>query len=169
MLLDSEFYIEIDIQNNFVHSRNSLHISQELWQYGMREYYRGMMPILIRNGPSNILFFGLRTPLKNALPNPQELWWGHILTDFVSGAFLGAFISTLMYPVNVIKTHQQCQVCQKYSTLSHISGSWMYFITLGILYGTILFVFLSDTPPWGKYWHTAGASYILVHKQMWKL
>lgn len=94
-----------------MYCRNSLHISQELWQYGMREYYRGMGTILMRNGPSNILFFGLRTPLKNALPNPQELWWGHILTDFVSGAFLGAFISTLMYPVNVIKTHQQCQVC----------------------------------------------------------
>ncbi|KAK4304740.1 hypothetical protein Pmani_023338 [Petrolisthes manimaculis] len=111
--------IQTVLQDKKFHGKykNSLHISRELWHYGVREYYRGMVAILIRNGPSNILFFGLRTPLKNALPDPQHLWWGHILTDFVSGAFLGAFISTLMYPINVIKTHQQCQVGGRFQSM----------------------------------------------------
>lgn len=76
----------------------------------MKEYYRGMVSILLRNGPSNVLFFGLRTKVKEYLPDTGESWGGNFLTDFVSGAFLGAFISTVMYPINVIKAHQQCQV-----------------------------------------------------------
>ncbi|XP_071542135.1 mitochondrial nicotinamide adenine dinucleotide transporter SLC25A51 isoform X2 [Panulirus ornatus] len=104
--------IQTVLQDKKFHGKykNSLHITQELWKYGVREYYRGMVSILVRNGPSNVLFFGLRTEIKDILPNPSKSWWGHVLTDFVSGAFLGAFISTVMYPINVIKAHQQCQV-----------------------------------------------------------
>ncbi|XP_066972383.1 mitochondrial nicotinamide adenine dinucleotide transporter SLC25A51 [Macrobrachium rosenbergii] len=90
--------------------RNSLHCARELRKFGLAEYYRGLFSILLRNGPSNILFFGLRTEIKEQIPTPDDAWWAHILTDFVSGAFLGAFISTVMYPVNVIKAHQQTQV-----------------------------------------------------------
>ncbi|KAG7172752.1 Solute carrier family 25 member 51-like, partial [Homarus americanus] len=89
---------------------NSIHTTREMWKFGVKEYYRGMVSILLRNGPSNILFFGLRTEVKTRLPDPGRSWWGHILSDFVSGAFLGAFISTVMYPINVIKAHQQTQV-----------------------------------------------------------
>nr|XP_027220356.1 solute carrier family 25 member 51-like [Penaeus vannamei] len=103
--------IQTVLQDKKFHGyRNSLHIAQELRKFGAREYYRGMSSILMRNGPSNVLFFGLRKEIKERLPDPGSSWWGHILTDFVSGAFLGAFISTVMYPVNVIKAHQQCQV-----------------------------------------------------------
>lgn len=104
--------IQTVLQDKKFHGKykNSLHIAQELRKFGAREYYRGMSSILMRNGPSNILFFGLRKEIKERLPDPGSSWWGHILTDFVSGAFLGAFISTVMYPVNVIKAHQQCQV-----------------------------------------------------------
>lgn len=69
-----------------------------------------MVSILLRNGPSNVLFFGFRTKVKDYLPDTGQSWWGNFVTDFVSGAFLGAFISTVMYPINVIKAHQQCQV-----------------------------------------------------------
>lgn len=90
--------------------RNSLHIAQDLRQYGVSEYYRGIVPILLRNGPSNILFFSLRGHIKESLPAAGNTWWSHIIRDFASGAVLGAFISTVMYPLNVIKSHQQCQV-----------------------------------------------------------
>lgn len=99
---------EVVIQ--YLFHRNSLHITKDLWKFGLKEYYRGMVSILLRNGPSNILFFGLRTKVKDNLPDTGESWWGNFVTDFVSGAFLGAFISTVMYPINVIKAHQQCQV-----------------------------------------------------------
>ncbi|KAK8403331.1 hypothetical protein O3P69_000451 [Scylla paramamosain] len=90
--------------------KNSLHVTKDFWKFGIKEYYRGMVSILLRNGPSNVLFFGLRTKVKEYLPDTGESWGGNFLTDFVSGAFLGAFISTVMYPINVIKAHQQCQV-----------------------------------------------------------
>ncbi|XP_076046663.1 mitochondrial nicotinamide adenine dinucleotide transporter SLC25A51 isoform X2 [Oratosquilla oratoria] len=90
--------------------RNSAHISRELLKYGPSEYYRGMGAILLRNGPSNVLFFGLRGQLKEIFPSLGNSWYSQLLGDFISGAFLGAFISTVMYPINVLKTHQQCQV-----------------------------------------------------------
>ncbi|XP_042215261.1 mitochondrial nicotinamide adenine dinucleotide transporter SLC25A51-like isoform X1 [Homarus americanus] len=97
--------------------KNSIHTTREMWKFGVKEYYRGMVSILLRNGPSNILFFGLRTEVKTRLPDPGRSWWGHILSDFVSGAFLGAFISTVMYPINVIKAHQQTQVGGPFQTM----------------------------------------------------
>ncbi|KAK8730283.1 hypothetical protein OTU49_008193 [Cherax quadricarinatus] len=111
--------IQTVLQDKKFHGKykNSLHIAQDLWKFGVREYYRGMVSILLRNGPSNILFFGLRTDIKERLPDPGQAWWGHIITDFVSGAFLGAFISTVMYPINVIKAHQQCQVGGPFQTM----------------------------------------------------
>jgi len=86
--------------------RNTPHAVQVLWSsYGVREYYRGLSAILLRNGPSNIIFFGVREPLRNSLP--QSLDKFSLLADFLSGACLGAFISTVFYPVNTTKTHMQ--------------------------------------------------------------
>lgn len=36
--------------------------------YGYRELYRGLVPILYRNGPSNALFFLLREEAADRLP-----------------------------------------------------------------------------------------------------
>jgi hypothetical protein len=35
--------------------KNTLHAFRELHHFGFREYYRGFVPILLRNGPSNAL------------------------------------------------------------------------------------------------------------------
>lgn len=78
-------------------------------QYGFREYYRGLTPILCRNGPSNVLFFGLRGPIKSALPEAKTKI-GNSVNDFVSGAVLGACLSTLFFPVNVVKSQMQKQL-----------------------------------------------------------
>ena len=73
-----------------------------------------MVPILLRNGASNVLFFGLRERLKEAAPHDggrgSSAAW-----DFACGALIGAFISTVMYPLNVVKTHMQSRVGGPYS------------------------------------------------------
>jgi len=80
-------------------------------QYGLREYYRGLSAVLMRNGPSNVIFFASREKVRALLPVDR----GHkgltgYLADFICGACTGAFISTLFYPVNVTKTHMQLVV-----------------------------------------------------------
>ena len=61
--------------------------------------------ILMRNGPSNIIFFGCRDQLRTSLPESFDKFG--LLADFLSGACLGAFISTIFYPINTTKTHMQ--------------------------------------------------------------
>ncbi|XP_014676123.1 PREDICTED: solute carrier family 25 member 51-like [Priapulus caudatus] len=96
----------------------TVHAFRELKGYSMREYWRGVMPILIRNGPSNVVFFGLRQPFKDMMPvvdtirNPMLYYLEH----FLSGAILGASISTIFYPVNVIKTKMQSRLGGKFLT-----------------------------------------------------
>jgi len=85
--------------------RNTPHAFVSLSQHGVKEYYRGLSAILLRNGPSNIIFFGFRDPLRNILPDNFEQFG--LLADFLSGACLGAFISTIFYPLNTTKTHMQ--------------------------------------------------------------
>ena len=80
----------------------------------------------MRNGPSNIIFFSFRDNLRDSLPESmdrlgllvqflvkrthslyEEKWLIIFQADFISGACLGAFISTVFYPVNTTKTHMQ--------------------------------------------------------------
>ena len=76
---------------------------------GVRELYRGTSAIVVRNGLSNVLFFGLRQPLMDAFPRPSsEL--GKTFNAFVSGAGLGAFLSSVFFPLNVVKTRMQTVV-----------------------------------------------------------
>ena len=90
--------------------RNTLHAFRDIKaEYGAKEFYRGLTPILMRNGPSNAVFFLCREEIKKLLPD-TESQTADIATDFVSGAFLGAVISTMYYPLNVVKTHMQSRV-----------------------------------------------------------
>lgn len=73
-------------------------------EYSFSEYYRGLSAVLIRNGLANTFFFTMRTPISLCT---QELGAPKLTSDFVSGAILGAFISTVMYPLNTVKTHMQ--------------------------------------------------------------
>lgn len=146
--------------------RNTAHAMKQILPYGIREFYRGWTPIVLRNGLSNILFFSLRGPLRDQLSRlgkgasassagarttsvasegkkpplvsldtvrsraeapsshsssiasseppvaASSLTGDHshssqaarrFLANFVSGAFLGATISTIFYPLNVVK------------------------------------------------------------------
>lgn len=90
--------------NNTAHTFRTL-----LSEYGVRECYRGLVPILLRNGPSNVLFFGLRGPLKEALPKVPGRG-GDLVIDFICGGVLGAALGIMFYPLNVIKSRAQSQV-----------------------------------------------------------
>ncbi|XP_055305445.1 mitochondrial nicotinamide adenine dinucleotide transporter SLC25A51 [Sitodiplosis mosellana] len=74
--------------------------------YGYGELFRGIAPILLRNGPSNVLFFILREEAAANLPKRDDRVTQSV-QEFLSGAFIGAFLSTLFYPLNVLKTKMQ--------------------------------------------------------------
>lgn len=54
-----------------------------LVNYGFRELYRGMVPILIRNGPSNSMFFVLREEVSDILPKRVSFFFLFIIS-FIS-------------------------------------------------------------------------------------
>ena len=90
-------------------------------QYGLREFYRGLTPILLRNGPSNALFFGLRGRIKASLPE-STTQVGESVNDFLSGAVLGACLSTLFFPLNVVKNNMQKRLGGEFA------GCWRTFV-----------------------------------------
>ncbi|CEG44049.1 solute carrier family 25 member 51 [Plasmopara halstedii] len=75
-------------------------------KYGLKEHYRGLTAILCRNGPGNILFFGMREPVRRMLPR-GETATAIMTNDFICGAMLGALISTFTFPINVARTRMQ--------------------------------------------------------------
>lgn len=51
------------------HFKNTSQAFQYVYtNYGYRELYRGITPILLRNGPSNVLFFILREEAEVHIP-----------------------------------------------------------------------------------------------------
>ncbi|XP_056369269.1 mitochondrial nicotinamide adenine dinucleotide transporter SLC25A51 [Oenanthe melanoleuca] len=98
---------------------NTYQAFKVLRAYGMREYYRGLVPILLRNGPSNVLFFGLRGPIKQLLPEATS-YSSHMVNDFICGGLLGAMLGLLFFPVNVIKTRMQAQIGGEFQSFSKV-------------------------------------------------
>ena len=93
---------------------NTFHTFRELRVYGFREYYRGLTAILLRNGPSNAIFFGFRGYLKDdVFPDPQTSL-ENTMQDFICGALLGVANSTIFYPLSVVKTNMQKHVGGEY-------------------------------------------------------
>ena len=76
-----------------------------LREYGVTECYRGLVPIIFRNGMSNVVFFTLREYSDEILHSDSSL-----IISFVSGAIIGGVTSTIFYPLNVIKTHMHSKL-----------------------------------------------------------
>lgn len=89
--------------------KNSAHAFKDLRYYGIKEYYRGIEPILLRNGPSNVCFFIVRDEVKLILPVYDSMWKSTFV-NFLSGATIGVCISAIFYPLNVVKVHMQEQL-----------------------------------------------------------
>nr|CAB3266186.1 solute carrier family 25 member 51 [Phallusia mammillata] len=98
---------------NSYHAFTSLHSN-----YGFSEYFRGVTAVLLRNGPSNVIFFTLRRPLKQLLPEADKNTFHNSFNDFVSGAVIGGLCSTIFFPVNVVKTRMQSCLGGKFYSFS---------------------------------------------------
>ncbi|XP_045761497.1 uncharacterized protein LOC123864831 [Maniola jurtina] len=97
--------------------KNTAHASSHIARYyGIKEFYRGLVPILLRNGPSNAMFFIIRDEVRLRLPKQENLVYEGI-QNFIAGASIGAFLSTLFYPLNVIKIAMQCELGGPHRTL----------------------------------------------------
>lgn len=89
---------------------NMKHAVSILWrQHGVSEFYRGLTPVLVRNGPSNAMFFLLREEASETIPQASTTA-GMILRQFSIGALIGAMCSTVFYPCNVLKVHMQSRI-----------------------------------------------------------
>lgn len=110
--------VQVILQTKKYHNnyRNTAHAFRELRvNHGIKEFYRGLIPVLLRNGFSNILFFLGREKFRETFPEGDNAY-RNMSIDFVSGAFLGAFISTVFFPVNVVKTRMQSQIGGEFIT-----------------------------------------------------
>ncbi len=103
--------VQVVMQSKSFHGelRNTGHAFRVISNLGAKEMYRGLSAVLLRNGPSNALFLGLRQPLKDSLPH-SELVIGQSMNAFLSGAGLGAALSTAFFPLNVVKTKMQARI-----------------------------------------------------------
>lgn len=99
--------------------KNTPHAAQYIAKhYGIKEFYRGLVPILLRNGPSNALFFIIRDEVQMRLPKHDHMI-SQSLQNFIAGASIGALLSTLFYPLNVIKIAMQCELGAPHRTLAY--------------------------------------------------
>lgn len=131
--------IQMLLQDRSYHHeyKNTIDALVRMRHHGLKEYYRGLTCVLLRNGPSNFLFFGLRDEVKKLMfrldfeskskgirnhkeehhiittanhSNPTERCKRKrdlLLYDFLTGATLGMIISTIFYPLSVVRTHMQ--------------------------------------------------------------
>lgn len=103
--------IQTLLANSHYHDelKNTAHTFKVLRRYGFREYYRGMVPILLRNGPSNACFFIMREELQDHLCDiNNELL--KTSSEFIGGALIGVVLSTFFYPLNVVKVNMQNKI-----------------------------------------------------------
>jgi len=102
---------------------NTSHAFRKIWNhYPLKEYYRGFSAIVLRNGPSSALFFAFRGPIKDSMPAVESSEFLSFLEDFVGGALLGATLSTLFYPLNVVKSNMQRHLGGPYSSIMQTFG-----------------------------------------------
>lgn len=87
-------------------------------EFGIKEFYRGHVPILLRNGPSNAMFFIIRDEVNIRLPKQNSVVY-QSFQNFFAGATIGAFLSTLFYPLNVVKIAMQSELGGPHRTLSY--------------------------------------------------
>lgn len=65
---------------------NTIRSMVKMSRFGPKEFYRGMTAVLLRNGPSNIIFFSTREYLasKNHFLKSKN-WWINLVNDFITG------------------------------------------------------------------------------------
>ncbi|CAD5229640.1 unnamed protein product [Bursaphelenchus okinawaensis] len=109
--------IQVLLQTHHYHGhfKNTKEAIKYVYGFGIHEFYRGLSLVVLRNGLSNSLFFTLREPLRLLFIEKLNLQKSSMsaatfISNFVSGAILGASISTLFFPVNVVKHRLQSEL-----------------------------------------------------------
>eukprot|EP00041_Stephanoeca_diplocostata_P011163 m.181123 g.181123 ORF g.181123 m.181123 type:complete len:398 (+) comp18441_c0_seq15:415-1608(+) len=114
------------MQNPHYHDlyHTTTHAFRDVLHRGPKELYRGHAAVLLRNGLSSAAFFAVRQPVKDAVVTSEMLLglpvtsaWLDPVHNFISGAILGATLSTVFYPLNVVKVRAQRQVGGHHRTL----------------------------------------------------
>ncbi|KAJ8934468.1 hypothetical protein NQ314_013343 [Rhamnusium bicolor] len=77
--------------------------------YSFKEYYRGFSIIVLRNSAANCCFFITKAELQKYSDVCDSIHKEN-LKNFCSGGFLGMFMSTLFYPLKVMKVTVQRQL-----------------------------------------------------------
>lgn len=70
-------------------------------------YYRGFVPIAVRNTAGSALYFGLKGPLRDAV---KDQGLSPMLSSFISGTMTSMTVSLTLYPVSVLVANMQAQV-----------------------------------------------------------
>lgn len=110
--------IQTLLQDSSYHTkfRNTFHAFKTIGiTYGFREYYRGLVPILLRNGPSNVCFFIIREEAQKRLPQTNDVI-KRTLYEFACGALIGVLLSTLFFPINVAKVSIQSRLGDEFQS-----------------------------------------------------
>ncbi|XP_006001374.1 solute carrier family 25 member 53 [Latimeria chalumnae] len=87
-------------------------ILQEFNSYREKEkltlgYYRGFLPVLLRNGMGSALYFAFKDPIKNSL---SEKGLTGSIPAFISGSVNGIVVCLTLYPLSVLIVTMQSQV-----------------------------------------------------------
>ncbi|XP_067903096.1 solute carrier family 25 member 53-like [Heterodontus francisci] len=86
-------------------------------------YYRGFLPILLRNGTGSALYFSFKDPIKNSLLD-KGIPSG--ISAFVSGSLNGMMVCFILYPLSVVIANMQSHIGEeKMSLWNFISKFWV--------------------------------------------
>lgn len=89
--------------------KGMMHIFRSLRPLGAQELYRGTSASLVHTFGSTFMFFALRDGVRDVLlPVPQKSSLKRdLVRNFIGGAFLGALVAGLMFPVKVTRVRMQ--------------------------------------------------------------
>lgn len=79
-------------------------------EYGFKEYYRGFTLIFFRNVLGNLCFFSLKHESDCYISKSLESPVFQNVSRFIHGGIIGAFLSTVFYPLTVLKLELQKDV-----------------------------------------------------------
>ncbi|XP_055499665.1 LOW QUALITY PROTEIN: solute carrier family 25 member 53-like [Leucoraja erinacea] len=85
-------------------------------------YYRGFLPVLLRNGIGSALYFSLKDPIKNVLLK-KDIPSG--ISAFISGSFNGMVVCFILYPLSAVIANMQSQIGkEKINLKNFVKNFW---------------------------------------------
>lgn len=104
--------------NNYLKKfKNTIHAVKVIGkEYGIKEYFRGATPVIMKNGVSNSLFFTLRDEIRSRITN-SNLVLSDAVNEFLCGSLTGMMLSFIFFPLNVVKIAMQRQLGVKFESM----------------------------------------------------